>query len=208
MISGSPGELEPVFQAMLAKATRLCEANFGMLFRYDGSVFHAIALQDVTPEQASIFGETRRARTRETPLVGFCKRSNPSISSTSRRSRPMRKVSHHVLHSWKSLGLAHFLPYQCSRMMNCRASADLQHDIIRPRTPSGTNTWRGTMPIGASTSGAMRFALLVPRTVRIASAQVCPPVIMKLSPTPNNARPSSRMATETEGRLRVLNEIR
>ncbi len=50
VISGSPGELEPVFQAMLAKATRLCEANFGMLFRYDGSVFHAIALQDVTPE--------------------------------------------------------------------------------------------------------------------------------------------------------------
>src|SRR6266699_4320912 len=35
---------------MLAKATRLGEANFGMLFRYDGSVFHAIALQDVTPE--------------------------------------------------------------------------------------------------------------------------------------------------------------
>src|SRR6266568_2395362 len=35
---------------MLTKATRLCEANFGMLLRYDGSVFHAVALQDVTPE--------------------------------------------------------------------------------------------------------------------------------------------------------------
>jgi GAF domain-containing protein/anti-sigma regulatory factor (Ser/Thr protein kinase) len=49
VISSSPGELEPVFQTLLANATRLCEANFGILYRYDGNVFHAVALQDAVP---------------------------------------------------------------------------------------------------------------------------------------------------------------
>ena len=35
VISSSPGELEPVFQAILANATRICEAKFGTLFKYD-----------------------------------------------------------------------------------------------------------------------------------------------------------------------------
>ena len=39
VISSSPGELEPVFEAMLANATRICEANFGTLLLCDGDAF-------------------------------------------------------------------------------------------------------------------------------------------------------------------------
>jgi signal transduction histidine kinase len=49
IISSSPGELESVFQTMIENATRLCEASFGVLFRYDGNVFHAAAMQAVAP---------------------------------------------------------------------------------------------------------------------------------------------------------------
>src|SRR5262249_42160212 len=40
-ISSSPGELEPVFQAMLANATRICEAKFGFLWLFEGDGFRA-----------------------------------------------------------------------------------------------------------------------------------------------------------------------
>jgi GAF domain-containing protein/DNA-binding response OmpR family regulator len=49
VISSSPGELDPVFQSMLANATRICQANFGILYRFDGNVFQPIALQDAVP---------------------------------------------------------------------------------------------------------------------------------------------------------------
>jgi GAF domain-containing protein len=49
VISSSPGDLEPMFQAMLANATHLCEAKFGTLYTYDGNGFHAAAFHNAPP---------------------------------------------------------------------------------------------------------------------------------------------------------------
>ena len=46
VIASSRGELEPVFNAMLANATRLCEAPFGNLFLRDGSKFRPVAIHN------------------------------------------------------------------------------------------------------------------------------------------------------------------
>ena len=44
IISSSPGELQPVFDAMLQNATRICEATLGGLFLYKGDAFRAVAV--------------------------------------------------------------------------------------------------------------------------------------------------------------------
>ena len=49
VISSSPGDLEPVFQAMLEKATHLCEAKFGVMFRFADGVFRAMSWQGNPP---------------------------------------------------------------------------------------------------------------------------------------------------------------
>ena len=56
VISSSPGELEPVFDAMLANATRICEAKFGTLYLYDGEAYRAASMCNAPPA----FAETRK----------------------------------------------------------------------------------------------------------------------------------------------------
>src|SRR5262245_25788063 len=56
VISSSPGELKPVFETMLANATRLCNAKFGVLNLYDGDAFRIVALYNVPPAYAETRG--------------------------------------------------------------------------------------------------------------------------------------------------------
>jgi GAF domain-containing protein len=66
VISSSPGELEPVFHAMLENATRICAAEFGTLYRYDGGMFH-IAAEIGMPAE---YSEARRQRGPFAPRPG------------------------------------------------------------------------------------------------------------------------------------------
>ena len=49
-ISSSAGELQPVFETILAKATELCEASYGTMWLCEGDTFRAGAIHGALPE--------------------------------------------------------------------------------------------------------------------------------------------------------------
>jgi hypothetical protein len=52
VISSSPGEIKPVFEAILENATRICEAKFGNLFLYADNSFRVAAQKNAPPAYA------------------------------------------------------------------------------------------------------------------------------------------------------------
>jgi GAF domain-containing protein len=59
VISSSPGDLRPVFDAMLANAARICEAQFGNMLLRDGEHFRRVAMHGVTAETAEMWSRER-----------------------------------------------------------------------------------------------------------------------------------------------------
>jgi len=67
-ISSSPGELEPVFQAILAHATRLCEASSGAMWLKEGDRFRNAAFHGALP--AAYIEQWRSSRVDRTAPTG------------------------------------------------------------------------------------------------------------------------------------------
>jgi hypothetical protein len=57
VISSSPGDLEPVFTTMLENAARICDANFGIVYLWDGNLLRLVAAHNTPPA----FAESRKS---------------------------------------------------------------------------------------------------------------------------------------------------
>jgi two-component system NtrC family sensor kinase len=60
VISSSPGDLKPVFAAMLESAVRLCDSKFGNIYRWDGEALHLLAAHNSPPSRTQYSAECCR----------------------------------------------------------------------------------------------------------------------------------------------------
>ena len=67
VISNSPTDLAPVFNAILANATRLCEGNLAALWRYDGKFLIGAAQYNATAEFVDQYMSTKMEPDRAGP---------------------------------------------------------------------------------------------------------------------------------------------
>jgi len=88
VISNSPGELEPVFQAMLEQATRVCDAKFGILFRYEGGLFQPVASLDMPPAFADFITKQGAFAPQPGQLFGRLCQSKKVINVVDRATDP------------------------------------------------------------------------------------------------------------------------
>ena len=101
VVSASPGDMKPVFEAMLSNALRICEAKFGHILLYDGERYHASHLHDVPPSYREFWeqngpirpgpntGLARLARTKQVAHIPDLK----ADSAYAKEREPLRVVT-------------------------------------------------------------------------------------------------------------------
>ena len=79
VISSSTGDMEPVFETLLANALRICEAKFGHILLYDGDSFQGTHLHDVPPAYRSFWEQHGRIRPNPNNALGQLSRTKQVI---------------------------------------------------------------------------------------------------------------------------------
>ena len=155
VISSSPGELKPVFDALLANAVRICDAKFGVLFLSEGDAFRYVALHGAPPA----FAEARRrepvTRVKPGTTIGRVAATKKPAQTADIRAEPAYTSDPERI---RSLSLPARVPYsvcRCSRKAN--SSVPLSFTARKfDRSPTSRSSCYRTSPRKPSSQSRTR----------------------------------------------------
>ena len=135
VISGSPGDLQPVFAAMLDKAARICDANFGNIFRWDGDALWLVATHNTPPA----FTEHRRRvpfRPSQGNPIGDMLKANAAIhvADLARDERYIQKRDPEVVAAVELGGIRTFVAVPMLKDEKLIGTVILYRQEVRPFT--------------------------------------------------------------------------
>jgi GAF domain-containing protein len=133
VISGSPGDLQPVFAAMLDKAARICDANFGNIFRWDGNALWLVATHNTPPA----FTEHRRRvpfRPNQANPIGQMLKANSAIhvADLAQDERYIQKRDPEVIAAVELGGIRTFLAVPVLKDEKLIGTVILYRQEVRP----------------------------------------------------------------------------
>jgi GAF domain-containing protein len=133
VISGSPGDLQPVFAAMLENAARICDANFGNIFRWDGDALWLVATHNTPPA----FIEHRRRvpfRPNQANPIGEMLKANAAIhvADLARDERYIQKRDPEVVAAVELGGIRTFVAVPMLKDEKLIGAVILYRQEVRP----------------------------------------------------------------------------
>ena len=138
VINGSPGDLAPVFEAILEKAHTLCGATIGALATYDGEFMHPVAIHGYPDD----YVEQARQRYRPSPVGGQALIGGARFNHLPDMQAIQPTPLGHAGVVIERTGLRTFLAYRCVRMACSSGQITAFRTEVRPFSDKEDRTIR------------------------------------------------------------------